>query len=183
MPDINSPKIEGYIETRLEEGAANATINRELSALKRMLNIGARQTPPKVDRVPYIPMLQENNTRKGFFEHSDFIALRNALPSYLKGFTTFGYRTGWQFSEIGGLTWIQVDLNNEIVRMEVWKTKNDDTRTVYLDEELQEVFQKQWECRGLGKKVLPYVFPNEIGTGKISNFRGMRRTYSTSQSV
>ena len=176
VPDITSPKIEDYIETRLEEGDANATINRELSALKRMLNIGARQTPPKVDRVPYIPMLQENNTRKGFFEHGDFIALRNALPSYLKGFATFGYRTGWRFSEITGLTWSQVDLDNSIVRLEVGETKNDAARTGYLDDELQEVFQKQWECRGAGKKVLPYVFPNEIGTGKISDFRGAWQT-------
>jgi integrase len=201
VPEITSPKIEAYIEKRmgwscnecrkkfdaqdecpfcgsddLKQGAANATINRELSALKRMLNIGARQTPPKVDRVPYIPMLKENNTRKGFFEHGDFIALRNALPSYLKAFVTFGYKTGWRFSEVAGLTWSQVDLDNGIVRLEVGETKNDDARTVYLDDELQEVFQKQWGRRGSGKKVLPYVFPNEIRTGKISDFRGAWQT-------
>jgi len=79
VPDIASPKIAAYIEKRIEEGAANATINRELSALKRALNIGAKQTPPKVDRVPYIPMLKEDNIRDGFFEHSEFIALREAL--------------------------------------------------------------------------------------------------------
>jgi integrase len=177
VPQITSPKINAYILHRMKnEGAANATINRELSALKRMLNIGAQQTPPKVDRVPHISMLKENNVRQGFFEHADFIALRNALPSYLKGLVTFAYKTGWRFSEITGMTWSQVDLDNGIVRLEVGETKNDGARTVYLDDELQEVFQKQWECRGLGKKVLPYVFPNEIGTGKISDFRGSWQT-------
>jgi len=32
----------------------------------------------------YIPMLKENNARKGFFEHGEFIAFRNALPDYFK---------------------------------------------------------------------------------------------------
>jgi hypothetical protein len=45
-----------------------------------MLNMGARQTPPKVDRVPYIPMLKENNTRKGFFEHGDYQSLKVPYP-------------------------------------------------------------------------------------------------------
>jgi integrase len=107
---ITTPRINIYIEKRLAEGAANATINRELAALKRMLNQAAKQTPPKVDRVPYIPMLKENNVRKGFFEHGDFLALRDALPYHLKGFVTFGYKVGWRISEISNLKWSQVDL-------------------------------------------------------------------------
>jgi len=115
---INTIEINAYIQKRLNEGAANSSINRELAALKRMMNIGARQTPPKVDRVPYIPMLKENNIRTGFFEHDEFLKFRDALPSYLKGFVTFAYKTGWRMSEITGLTWRQVDLDNGIVRLE-----------------------------------------------------------------
>ncbi len=156
----------------LVKGAANATINRELAALKRMLNLGARQTPPKVDRVPYIPMLKENNTRKGFFEHGDFLALRDALPSYLKGFVTFAYKTGWRVSEIAGLTWSHVDLANSIVRLEAGETKNDQGRTVYLDNELTQVFENQWAARKHSGRLIPYVFPNEDGNAPIKDFRG-----------
>jgi site-specific recombinase XerD len=66
VTSISTARIKKYIEQRLEEGAANATVNRELAALRRMLNLGAQSTPPKVDRVPHIPMLKERNTRKGF---------------------------------------------------------------------------------------------------------------------
>jgi len=169
---ITTPRINTYIQMRLAEGAENATVNRELAALKRIFNIGARQTPPKVDRVPYISMLKENNVRKGFFEHGDFLKLREALPDYMKGFVTLAYKTGWRVSEIEGLTWAQVDLPNGIVRLEVGETKNDDGRTVYLDKELQKIFKDQSEARKNHKKVLPWVFVNEPKNGPIKDFRG-----------
>ena len=170
--EITTPKIEAYIEGRLDKGAANASINRELSALKRMLNLGAQQTPPKVDRVPFIPMLKENNTRKGFFEHGEFLALRGTLPDYLKGFVTFAYKTGWRVSEIEDLTWAQVDRDQGIVRLEPGETKNDDARTVYLDDELMQAFKEQWNIRKKSKTLTPYVFPNKDGAGQIKDFRG-----------
>ena len=149
--------------------ATNATINRELAALKRMFNIGAKQTPPVVDRVPFIPLLKENNARKGFFEHGEFLVLLDALPSFLKGFATFAYKVGWRISEIAGLTWKQVDRHQGIVRLEVGETKNDAARTVYLDDELKEIFDHQWETRKKAKKLLPYVFLNREGTNKIND--------------
>jgi len=172
IPQLTTPKIKAYIEERTNEHASNATINRELAALKRMLNIGVKQTPPKVDRVPFIPMLKENNVRQGFFEHGEFLALRESLPDYLKGLVTFAYKTGWRVSEIKTLTWAQVDIDNGIVRLESGMTKNNEGRTVYLDDELLTIFKKQWEYRTQHKKLLPYVFLNETGIDRIRDFRG-----------
>jgi integrase len=194
--DINTPLIEKYIEERMKwicknceeefdtqdkcpscgsdeikRMAQNATINRELAGLKRMFNLGARRTPPKVNRVPHVPMLKENNTRKGFFEHGDFLALRDSLPEYLKGFVTFGYKSGWRVSEISNLTWNQVDRDQGIVRLEAGETKNDEAREVYLDDELKRVFQEQWELRKQRKVLTPHVFTNEDGTDRVRDFR------------
>ena len=171
VTNITTPRINAYIQKRIDEGAENGTINRELAALKRIFNLAARQTPPKVDRVIYIPMLKENNVRKGFFEHGDFLALREALPDYMKGFVTFAYKTGWRASEIEGLTWAQIDLANGIVRLEAGETKNDDGRTVYLDEELWEVFQRQANARKERMKIVSWVFTNEAGNGPVKDFR------------
>jgi integrase len=167
---IGTRLIDRYIETRLNQGAANATVNRELAALKRMFNLGMRQTPPLVERVPYIQMLRESNARKGFFEHEEFLALREALPAYLKGVVTFAYKVGWRRSEITGLTWKQVDRQLGIVRLEVGETKNSEGRTVYLDEELKAVFEQQWEMRKRARKVLPWVFLNHWGSDQLKVF-------------
>ncbi|OPL12557.1 MAG: integrase [delta proteobacterium MLS_D] len=170
--DITTPAINQHIQKRLDEGMANASINRELAALKRILNLGARQSPPKVDRVPFIPMLKESNIRKGFFEHGDFLVLREALPDFLKGFVTFAYKTGWRVSEITGLTWAQVDIAAGIVTLDAGTTKNDEARTVYLDEELKAVFQTQHNAMLRREMVIPWVFTNEAGIGPIKDFRG-----------
>jgi len=176
VPQITTPRINMFIETRLNEGASNATVNRELSALKRMLNLGAQQTPPIVDRVPHISMLEENNVRKGFFEHGEFLALRDALPLYLKGVATFGYKTGWRISEITGLKWSNVDLKKRVVCLEIGTTKNKEGRTIYLDDELLELFNSQRVIQKVGNIIVPHVFPNRAGTSHIKDFRKAWKT-------
>jgi integrase len=155
VPRITSDKVQSYIQLRLSEGAKNGTVNRELSALKRMLQLGARQTPPKVDRVPYISLLKENNVRIGFLEHGEYLALMEKLPEYLKPVVSFGYTYGWRHSEVIGLTWDRVDLKSRVVRLEPGTTKNDKGRTVYLDDDMLHMLKTLFSQRRLDT---PYVF-------------------------
>lgn len=97
--------------------------------------------------------------------------MRKVLPDYLKGFVTFTYKSGWRKSEIINLTRNQVDLKQGIARLEVGDTKNKEGRTVYLDEELREIINRQWEARKESGKLIPYVFPNKEGNDKIRAFR------------
>jgi integrase len=170
MVDITSPVIDRYIAKRLKQKAANATINRELSALKRTFNLGAEQTPPLVDKanIPKIKLLEENNAREGFFEHDDFLAVKDALPTHLQGLVTFAYKTGWRVSEITTLTWDRVDLGQGAVWLAAKNSKNKKAREIYLDDELKQILGQQW--RASAKNKLPYVFLNAHGADRVKKF-------------
>ena len=68
------------------------------------------------------------------------------------------------------MKWSQVDHKLGIVRLEVGETKNDEARTVYLDEELRAIFNQQWEARKNTQNLLPYVFLNDKGNERIKRF-------------
>lgn len=169
--DITTDKIQAHVEKRMKDGLTNGSINRELSALKRMFNLGARCTPPKVNLVPYIPMLKESNVRKGFFEIEEFIRLKNALPDYLKPVVTFAYHTGWRSGEILNLTWDKVDLKEGIIVLNPGETKNEGARTVYLNEELLKEMKALQSKRQLN---CPYVF--SYNGNKIKSIKTVWRT-------
>ncbi len=61
--EVTSQLVARYIDSRQQEGAENATINRELAAIEPMFNLARQSTPPKVTAVPYIAMLREANIR------------------------------------------------------------------------------------------------------------------------
>ena len=64
-----------------------------------------------------------------------------------------------------------MDFAQGIVRLEVGETKNDEGRTVYLDDELKELFKAQWEFRKERRRLIPYVFTNPEGTDQVKDFR------------
>lgn len=71
MSELNGADVRRYIESRQSAGAANATINRELAALRRSFTLAVDSG--KLIAKPKIQMLQENNARQGFFERGQFV--------------------------------------------------------------------------------------------------------------
>lgn len=159
--EITTPEIRAYIAQRQADQMANGTINRELAALRRMFCLAMQDGI--LHHRPHVPSLAEDNVRTGFFGDVEFLALREALPAYLKPVALFAYTFGWRKAEILGLTWDRVDLAAGTVRLDPGTTKNREGRTVSLTADLRAVVLEEWKQACLIVKAKqPEASPRDI---------------------
>ncbi len=162
VSSITTARIEAFKSVRLEESASNATINRELAALKRMLKlVGAHP-------MPTIRMLRENNVRKGFFEKHELDRVLIHLPDHLRPVVICAYITGWRVnSEILTRQWKHVDLKEGWLRLDPGETKGGEGREFPMIGPLRKVFEERARNRRKLKMEkgidCPWVFPNAKG--------------------
>jgi len=112
--DITTDRITAYVVTRQAERAANATINRELAALKRMFRLA--EISGKVAQRPYVPMLREEPRGRTFEEIDD--ALNAPMRTVVAG---SAFRRGFRRVSIGaqspyGLAGISPDVFPKLSR-------------------------------------------------------------------
>jgi integrase len=172
--DIGTDQIRRYSDMRREQGAARATINRELSIIKRAFHLGLESTPPKVKVVPYIPMQVESNTRTGFLKDEEYSRLASECAKvglWLRALLAVAYNFGWRKGELLGLRVRQIDLMSGTIRLEVGSTKNKAGRTIKMT---QDVFTLLSACVA-GKPSDAFVFTRANGA-PVKNFRKCWRT-------
>ena len=166
MAAITTTDVRRYVARRQDEGAKNATINRELSVLKRAftLAIAAGTLPSR----PHIALLREDNVRRGFFERDEFESVRRRLPPDLADLVSFLYTTGWRWrSEAARLRWTNVAFDVGEVRLDPGTTKTGEGRVFPFTAELRALFERRRAVtrereRELGRAVA-YVFTRPNG--------------------
>ena len=143
--DITADRVAKYVRERQQEEAANGSINRELAALKRAFTLATRAG--RLRSAPYIPLLEENNSRRGFIDHASFLTLREGLPAHLKDLVTFLYLSGWRVSEMRSLEWRDVDFADHQVRLRPEESNNKHGPVLPLRGELQEIIERARQNR------------------------------------
>jgi integrase len=168
--DVTSQLVARYIDSRQQERAENATINRGLAALKRMFNLARQSTPPKVQSVPYIAMLKEDNIRTGFLEskqHDSLAAETGKIGLWLRAMFETAYTYGWRHEELLALQVRQVNLLAGTVRLEPGTTKNDQGREVSMTLPVRTLLTQCVHAKDQDD----YVFAREGGK-PVRDFRG-----------
>ncbi|HEY4930058.1 MAG TPA: site-specific integrase [Terriglobales bacterium] len=164
--DVSSTLIDQYVDERQQEDAANATINREMAALKRMFRLGHNATPPLVLHLPRFPKLEENNIRTGFLEGGQAERIVAYCPElWFRGLVECGRTYGWRKGELLNMRVSQADLAQRVIRLEPGTTKNRDGRTAAMTDAV-------WALLGAlveGKGPNDYVFTR--GGKPIKDFR------------
>ncbi len=158
--EITGDKVTAYVTFRQDQKAAAATINNELAALSRMFTLGIRAG--KVGIKPFIGKLTLNNTRKGFFEREQFIAVLKNLPEYLQPAVETAYITGWRIhDEIFTRQRHHADLKGWL-RLDPGETKNGEGRNFPFTARLREIIEQQLErTKALEKatgRIIPWLF-------------------------
>lgn len=129
-----------YRLKRAGEGAAVATVNREMETLRRAYRVAYEQDPPKVKRLPKFVTVKENNVRKGFITVPQMAALKEAAARFnleWRVFIELAHWLGWRRGELLNLRVKNFRLLDGggkygVVRLEGDETKNGESREVPL---------------------------------------------------
>ena len=160
MASISTPDVRLFTSHRLDAGASNGEINRELTLLKRAFSLAIQAG--KLFAKPHIPLLREDNVRRGFFEPHEIDAVLRHLPRDLVTLVRFLCITGWRVGEVLPLQWRQVDVDAGEVRLDPGTTKNRQGRTFPFTDELREILEHQLaaadELKRTSGIICPWVF-------------------------
>jgi integrase len=137
--------------------------------------MAADNDPPRVNRIPHFPILEENNVRKGFLEHEAYTKLRDALPAGVQLLLAVAYQVGCRRGELLKIRWPQVDLNAKRIRLEPGTTKNKEGRTLPVYCEVVEWLRVEKEIRDAKFPPASTSFTTTASQSRTSASPGMRR--------
>lgn len=144
LSSITTADLRAFSARRLADEASPAEINRELAIVRRAFRL-AIEADKYHGRVPKFPMLQERNTRTGFFDDAMVAAVLEHLPEAVRPVVRFAYITGWRVqSEILPLEWRHVDQKVEEIRLEPGTTKNQAGRVFPFTDALRALLSELW---------------------------------------
>ena len=139
--EITTSRQREYQQKRLAEGAARATINREMAILSKALHLAYEEEPRKIAATPNILFFPENNARKVFITAEELEKIRATAKKDYWPWTgvriELAYFLGWRKGELLSLKARNFDAAGKCLRLD--ESKNGEPREVPLTSKLVEL--------------------------------------------
>jgi len=119
---LETKDFKSYRARLVAAGGKHSTANNHLAYIRAALKLETKQTPSRVGRVPHIPIVKVNNTRKGFLEYDDHETLLDCLPESLKALFVVAFHSGCRLGEVLAMRWEDVAWSNRIIKLPDSKT-------------------------------------------------------------
>jgi len=165
---VTTDLLNKYVIQCQSAGLSDATINRDLAALKKAFNLAYRSTPRRIQEVSVFPHLKESTPRKGFVEEPQYRELckHAAGQLWLRSMIAVAYTFGFRRSELLNMRCEQINLLDGTIRLWRGTTKSGEPRHVTLTVETKTLIAA---CV-TGKQPSDYVFTRKDGQ-RIRDFR------------
>lgn len=145
LTDITPELLERWKSSRKADGRGNATINRDLRAIKRMMRVAYEWGYIKEWRGSLVKKLKETPGRLLFYSPQEVRTLLGVCRSRFSAFydwetvALLGLRAGLRRAEIYWLAWQDVELKRRTISItpkDGWQPKDSEQRHIPIPEDL-----------------------------------------------
>jgi len=157
---ITPRKISKYKMLRKDEGAAPATINRELAMLSKAFSLAVKEWEWLKDNpVSKVPKEKEDNKRDRWLSDDEEASLLEHSPEWLRDIILFSLHTGLRQDELLSLTWERVNILRKTILIK--DTKNGKPKTIPLNKTALGILESKARVISIKGRI---VFHSKCGT-------------------
>ncbi|MGB3363923.1 MAG: tyrosine-type recombinase/integrase [Thermodesulfobacteriota bacterium] len=138
IDSINSWHVEKYKSKRKSDGLSLSSINRELTVLKRIFNLGIEWKLAQDNPVQGVKFFKIPLQKPRALTEEEFRLLFNSASDHLKPILFVAISTGMRKGEILNLRWKDINLEEKYIV--VRDSKNYESRIIPINNRLEKVF-------------------------------------------
>lgn len=142
LSEIDRDVIEDVALKKEATGVKPVTVNRMLEILRAILR-KAQKEWDWLDKIPTIRMRHIEKNRVRWLSISEANRLLKELPNHLESMVAFSLATGLRASNVTGLKWQDVDLNNNHAWIHAEQSKSNKAIAVPLNAKALAILRKQ----------------------------------------
>ena len=156
LSEITREGLQDYVNQRFAEGAADATVTRELAALRRALRESKQRGRFHGDIGSLVPKVKfKYRPKTRFLSFHEFEKLLPALPAGRTRWVLVAVYTGARASEVENLDWRHVNLDDDRLLVEGTKTEGSHRR-LPIPQPLKVILEETAETDRVGRVVEPW---------------------------